>query len=1399
MAIWVKKNASDFTEVKKLWVKKDSLNWAQVKRAWVKKTNSTWTMFWPQSGPAPEEDLYLEVSRNTYPATGSNFPELTLFNYHWEPTTPLTLRYKWQVGPTSSGPWTNLTGYDSFVTYTPGNPSSNNYNTLSFTPDLEEYVGGRVYFNFIMRATGESTSEYSVVSESVNLEAPYWYQSATFFGTASPGYTFTWDAGVGRFQDSSYNIGYMTTIYRSNDNGVTKEYLVGTSTTPEYSYVDNTQYVYTPLEADIGYTYYASTYAIHGDSDGPFENALSSTTITGIKKVLGPPGPFSITSFIKGPISGNLVNGSRTLTLSYTASTDATQYQYKIERSVDNVTWYSFADYFYQVAATDPTTNITITDSSTQSYRYYRATMRATNETNLYTTSTNTNVPATGSPPGAPTINSATVYFGTVTLNYTETTNFGSGSGIYAHDYAYKLSTDTNYSQWIYTGSYGGSLPISGLEAGRTYSFKIRSYNDDNVVGPESNSITVTIPAEPGALTNTVAKTWSSGSVTVAFTTGNNTTGVYYFATNGPYVGSSQFVKQIDGLFSNISPNTSYVREINNFPTTYDQYDILLYAQNETVFGDNVGTFSEVATGIYPDGSDKALASLPIFSDRTGSSFTANYALFNTTSVNIDVRLNGSSIAGYPQTLSQSAGPNGASFSHTPSNTLSDGTLYTFSVTPYYQSPIAPLMLDYGVQKSATVSTIYKFSMGKTLHVGTNGYIGLTDASSLVALPSTGIVLSVYGGDFVQAQTAGADGSGLLHYWSNSDTYVVRWSGYRYGYLNNGNYRVTYEAKFYTNQSYCDIKYLHVGSSVWSSGDPTSRPGIYANGNLISNGIPGPYFLSTGNIYRIYYNGSMPTASISFTDVEQADMISAGGVSGGSSDDGYTSLSTTTNQYTFPTISFGLATLTSSSISIPLSGTYYSYDYTIRSGSYSGTIVAFGNNQTGSTISASGLSSGTTYYLTASPKNFWLQYGNNTQNNYTTTSNLTAPTITSVTPGVSGGPVSVSFTGGSGPYYQAFWWGVATAPTGITSADASGSSSPLTDNTGPTGTSTVYMYVRSTSSLGETSAGPSTLASAWSSGYAFNMISKLSTPTNVSASDNRSDGIQVSWTNVSNAATYGVWWGGVPSYDSSPDFGGPNNNGGKTITSSPFLDNVVTTGTTRNYYVQAFPAIGSTTYVKSDWSTGDSGTRVAATVAPTITSGSISPTSGTAGSTTFTASASGVAGTPTPTLSYQWQYFSSSSFSYANVPGATSSTYAPPANFNTFYPNYGFYCLITATNTAGSATVRPSATLNSPVVVTVPGVPTGVGLTGSGSVSWSSVSGATSYEIQFYTARSSSGTRAAGPYTVTGIAGTSYQLGSTGSTQYAYPDNYARVRVRARNSAGVSSYSSWVPSSSTYT
>jgi len=201
--------------------------------------------------------------------------------------------------------------------------------------------------------------------------------------------------------------------------------------------------------------------------------------------------------------------------------------------------------------------------------------------------------------------------------------------------------------------------------------------------------------------------------------------------------------------------------------------------------------------------------------------------------------------------------------------------------------------------------------------------------------------------------------------------------------------------------------------------------------------------------------------------------------------------------------------------------------------------------------------------------------------------------------------------------------------------------------------------------------------------------------------------------------------------------------------------------------------------------------------APSGGTATSTPSTGTAGTTTYVGSTSGWSGSPT-SYSYSWQYFSQSSFSW--VAYSSGTNFSPPANINTSYPNYGWQLSVGATNSGGTTYATTSITVSNPTVVTAPSTPTGVTLSGSGAVSWDAVSGADSYEVQTYTDRTGSPantTNRLGPYVATGITGTSYQLSATDN--YASPNNWARVQVRARNSGGVSTYSAWVPSSTTYT
>jgi len=131
---------------------------------------------------------------------------------------------------------------------------------------------------------------------------------------------------------------------------------------------------------------------------------------------------------------------------------------------------------------------------------------------------------------------------------------------------------------------------------------------------------------------------------------------------------------------------------------------------------------------------------------------------------------------------------------------------------------------------------------------------------------------------------------------------------------------------------------------------------------------------------------------------------------------------------------------------------------------------------------------------------------------------LTAPTITNVVAGNSSGqPVTVYFTGGSGPFYQ-IWWTTGVAGT---SYDEYGSSSPITDNTGPTSASTAWFaYVRSVSSPTNTGTGPSSTISAWSAGYQFTVTQAPIIPTiSMSANSNitQTSGT-INWTSTNQSS-----------------------------------------------------------------------------------------------------------------------------------------------------------------------------------------------------------------------------------------------------------------------------------------
>jgi hypothetical protein len=297
---------------------------------------------------------------------------------------------------------------------------------------------------------------------------------------------------------------------------------------------------------------------------------------------------------------------------------------------------------------------------------------------------------------------------------------------------------------------------------------------------------------------------------------------------------------------------------------------------------------------------------------------------------------------------------------------------------------------------SGVIQAPYQFSFGNTLHVGSNGYIGLNNGGIAAGLSGSGRNINIWNEDLVQYK---------LQEYSDSSNYHLYFRAYRYQspLVRSAINALDYQIKFYTGQPYCDVYLVRKGSSVPAYLD---SPGYYKNfvddltaGN--TSGVLGPFSWTAGSVMRIYFDETTPatTSGISWTTISDAvwkDITNA------DIDDSFTSVVTSANQQA-PT--------------------------------------------------------------------------------------LTAPVLNSVTPGPQGGLVQANFTGGSGPVYQMFWWGTATAPTTAVTPDGERTFSPLEDATGPSSTATQYMYVRSVSTAGETSVGPSSIASAWSNGIPFNMTS----------------------------------------------------------------------------------------------------------------------------------------------------------------------------------------------------------------------------------------------------------------------------------------------------------------------
>lgn len=476
------------------------------------------------------------------------------------------------------------------------------------------------------------------------------------------------------------------------------------------------------------------------------------------------------------------------------------------------------------------------------------------------------------------------------------------------------------------------------------------------------------------------------------------------------------------------------------------------------------------------------------------------------------------------------------------------------------------------------------FTSGTTVYVSTNGFISIGyDPGSSIGVPASGAHLTILRGDHVQT---------ALYHYSDATNFYIRWQGYR---LNNTGRTIDYQAKFTYGSSAVDV--------------------YFVTNNLITADYD----------TNAVYNGATATATWAGSTNIATDLI--GGMTRNTLKDNFDDGSTAI------VASVPLPAPTIIYLGNPVvSRTSNTYSYSTTTGSWNNTPTSYSYQWYASTslpyppyISTVAVGTNSSTYTSSSSYHNYSIYCNVTATNATGSSSpASSNSIQNTSPTYT---ITYLKNDGSGTAQgtSTFTYGgstvAASAPTRAGFSFNGWYDSSSLDHT-------YYVAAGGTWSPPE---GSRNMYARWT---AVAVATKLGTPTGVSASRTFTDKIRISWSAVSNASTYGVWYrGAAPVYDSAPDF---------PTTSSLFLDDTsVSSGAERQYDVQAYPASGSTLYLKSNWGGPSSAGLRAVAVTP--------------------ATAPGIPGTPTngwtSGLSYPFSWTAANPGTVSGGGAATISSY----------------------------------------------------------------------------------------------------------------------------------------------
>jgi fibronectin type 3 domain-containing protein len=420
--------------------------------------------------------------------------------------------------------------------------------------------------------------------------------------------------------------------------------------------------------------------------------------------------------------------------------------------------------------------------------------------------------------------------------------------------------------------------------------------------------------------------------------------------------------------------------------------------------------------------------------------------------------------------------------------------------------------------------------------------------------------------------------------------------------------------------------------------------------------------------------------------------------------------------------------------------------YNIYWSTQSGVTASNGSklSSTANSYAQLGLSAGTTYYYVVSAVNSAGESAVSTQASATTDA---APVATVPLP-----PAGVTATGGSKQVSVAWspvagatsynvYWSVSAGVTTGNGTKLAAATSPTVFN-GLADGANYYYVVTAVNAVGESAASVQVAATTLA---AVPAPTAPAAPSGLSATGGAKQET-ISWTPVSGAASYNLYWSTTPGVTTST---------GTRIAavSSPYVQTNLTAGTTYYYVVTAVNSVGE--------SAASAQASAATNAAPPALPSAPTGVSATGGANQVSVSWAAVSGA----TSYNLYWSTSAGVTTASgtkIAGATSPYLQTGLAAGTSY----FY-VVTAVNSAGEgiASAQASAATNAPPLA-LPSAPAGVSATGGAnqvSVSWAAVSGATSYNLYWSTSTGvtvASGTKIAGatsPFLQTGLAaGTSY-------------------------------------------